>query len=95
MYLTYDRLLLRRRVLATNSGDFVFILSVMVIGECVSGERAVLLLHPQHRPGVSRVSYKPSKAEDKQLSSSKLKSYNLVTQSVCVCVCLHLSSLQV
>lgn len=46
MYLTYDSLLLRWRVFATNSGNFVFILSVMVIGERVSGERPIFLLHP-------------------------------------------------
>lgn len=47
-----------------NSGNFVFILSVVVIGESVSGERAILLLHPQHSPSISCVGYKPS--EDKQ-----------------------------
>lgn len=70
-YLTYDGLPLRRRVFATNSGHFLFILGVMVVGERVSGEGAVLLLHPQHRPSVPGIGYKPAEAEDGQTLISK------------------------
>lgn len=38
MYLSYDGLPLCRRVFVTNSGNFVLILSVMVVGQGVSGE---------------------------------------------------------
>lgn len=38
MYLSYDGLPLCWRVFVTNSGNFVLILSVMVVGQGVSGE---------------------------------------------------------
>lgn len=76
MYLTYDSLPLRWRVFVTNSGNFVFILSIMVIGERVSGERPILLLHPQHCPSISCVGYKPSEAVDEQ---THLRSFSHIT----------------
>lgn len=82
MYLSYDGLPLGRRVFVTNSGNFVLILGVMVVGQGVSGERAVLLLHPQHGPSVSCVGDEPADAED------RVSPPNAVTPRVCSFMCL-------
>lgn len=59
----------------------------MVVGERVSGERPILLLHPQHRPSISGIGYKPAEAEDGQTLISKGPVTQPCNTRVCVCVC--------
>lgn len=62
-YLSYNRLPLWWRVFTPYPGHLIIILGVVVVGECVSSERTVLLLNTQNCPSISCVGYIPSHAE--------------------------------
>ena len=60
-------------MLPLDAGHLVLILGIVVVGERVSAERAVLLLDPQHRPAVARVRYIPTQpqSEDSDTQSEQ------------------------